>query len=444
MRKWEIEYEKYKSGEKNEEFEALKKKIDEKQATAEEVKEYKRMERIFGYMPNVENLKAAIEVLETNLDILKDEWNTREAQAKEVKNAKDKKRKLENKISDIEAKLAIAEQEVKNSDRDDEDFYDKIEARDKLEDELKGVKDEIKINEEKMPKSNHPELANMDKRQLRKEIFKTSAQIGKCHFAARLFMEGRSKQNINIKVNKEWKDRKFTAKSPLPKSRKEIAEEKKEQKKEEPEEDKQIEEEPDKKAEKLEQSEEELKEKVDDEEKEIDYDEEDKTKEEATNLPMNSEGSIRNKVQKEHVFLVLLTKIPFLKKYAENKLQKFVDEEKDKTIILNREPKGEEKPENVDKAKTTSEEFRAKYSMIDYDVMDIAEKGLAGIEKEKQNKLEEEKRQRMEQARETLKQNREKTMKEEEKYGKGYADQSRILHEHLEKTMKEKNDGDER
>ena len=85
-RKWEKKYEEYKSAEKKAEFEKLKQRIEDpdqvRQVSREDTKKYEKMKRIYDYLPQVENLKEAIDVLGQRFQLLKDEEASRAELAK--------------------------------------------------------------------------------------------------------------------------------------------------------------------------------------------------------------------------------------------------------------------------------------------------------------------------------------------------------------------------
>ena len=203
-RKWEQLYEYYTIGEAEERKEYLQTRIDEKQAKPEEIKEFNKIERVQGYLPEVENLKEGIEALENNLDVLKDEWNKRKEIQKNNRKINKEQRKLEEKAAEIEAKLADAIKEAEAANENDSDYYDKVFKRQELESELTDVRGNIQnLEEQKMDNSSlDSQFSGMDRKELKAEIQKTSGLINRCHLAAECFMNGQSKQSISIQLNK--------------------------------------------------------------------------------------------------------------------------------------------------------------------------------------------------------------------------------------------------
>ena len=74
-KRWELEYEKYESGEKQGRYEELRRKVDQKVANAQEYKEFDKMSKVMRNLPKVKNIMEYREKLEENLEMLKDEYN---------------------------------------------------------------------------------------------------------------------------------------------------------------------------------------------------------------------------------------------------------------------------------------------------------------------------------------------------------------------------------
>lgn len=225
-RKWEQLYEYYESTEAQERMAELKSKREDGQATPEEISEYNKMRKIIGYLPEVENLKVAIDALENNLEILKEEYNAREEAEKEIKEHKDSLRKKEKEADKLEKEIDKLRTKAENLHEvaENDKYWNAIFEVQSKEEDLLRLNNEIKEHKEKkMPESVsiHDELSGLSKEDLRKEIFKTAGQINKCNLAARCMLEGQSKHDINLKVNKNWVNRKLTSKTPLPLTRKE-------------------------------------------------------------------------------------------------------------------------------------------------------------------------------------------------------------------------------
>ena len=252
MRKWEKAYEYYKSSEAKTKYNELKEKVDNKKAKQEELKEYNKMTKIFENLPKVENIKEYMEKLDKNLEILKKEYNLREDEEKSNNQIK----KLENESSKLDIAIQKQQEECEkiradqkqiqynintlvesNVDgKNDAQINDLRVQKKKLESNyeknLLSIQDkEDKIRDNKAKKEDiredwktkvgSPELVKYNKKQLRKECFETAGMINKCNVVARHLMEGFSRESIEMKLAKDWKDRKFTSKDPLPLTRKE-------------------------------------------------------------------------------------------------------------------------------------------------------------------------------------------------------------------------------
>ena len=95
-------------------------------------------------------------------------------------------------------------------------------------------------------------------------------------------------------------------------------------------------------------------------------------------------NGIREKIMKAHPWLRRFSKLPFgLGKRAESKLAEYVEQEKERLEKLDEALTGEKGDTEAKTEMTKTEEFRSKYAVANYDVMDIAEKGISGIEAEK-------------------------------------------------------------
>lgn len=335
-RKWEKKYQEYNSEEMKKKFDELKKKVDDKQASQEELREYNKMKRIYGYLPQVENLKEAIDVLGQRLQLLKDEEASRAELAK---------------IEKLEAEIEEQRQQYMN---DDEQNFDKlVELQDK----------QIKLNDMRLSaekKSRDPEISQMSAEELKNEILVTKGQISKCHLAARCFMEGYSRESIDLKVNKEWKNKRFTSKEPLTPKKDTSKEGSKVSDKDEPAVDLQ-------KTTVIKKGMIPAAESV-----------------RSGETALSDINGIREKIMKAHPWLRRFSKLPFgLGKRAESKLAEYVEQETERLEKLDEALTGEKGDTEAKTEMTQTEEFRAKYAVANYDVMDIAEKGISGIEAEK-------------------------------------------------------------
>ena len=453
MRKWEQLYDYYKSDKAKERIDFLKSKIDEKQATPDEVKEYNKMKKVVGYLPEVENLIEGIKALEDNLEILKEEFYAREDEAKSKRKAsslenkaskleteietdrkaaqkilEDIKDKIQKEINDRQVKIESLEKDNGDGKHDDEiaklqeeqeglreqkksekDRYDKaVFAIQEKEEKLRGY-EEIKESVEQK-EAKHPELANLSKTQLRKEIFKTAGQISRCNFAARCFMQGYSRQTIDLKVNREWKNRTFTAKDPLPLTRKEREQKKGEKAAEKTNDSPKV-------IEKIEEKKNDIQteSKKDDDKQQSDatskiqleatrviqegfkplvenIKSKSKSNDDYSNDPTKTQALIDiEQIKSEHPILSRLSRVPGLGRIATRRLNKIIEQaykEKRAEVKAQVEAQAETQVEAKTAEQEEQTQFKSKRSefikgLSDYNVMDIAEKGVNGIESER-------------------------------------------------------------
>lgn len=230
MRKWEEKYESYKNGEMKQRFEELKKKSDNKEISIEEYKELQKMTKIMDNLPKVENLMEYINQLDNNLVLLKSEYGARN----EVDNAKDNASKLDQEIQknmnrqmEIKEKIKEINGNMKNLSEDEKQGAEKEKAT--LKKEYLDLQKAAKNNNEKyigvtskldnIQKNN--ELKKYGKEEMREECFKIASKISKSNMVANNLMNGYSRESIQINLD-NWKDRKFTAKTPLPLTRREM------------------------------------------------------------------------------------------------------------------------------------------------------------------------------------------------------------------------------
>ena len=393
--RWENLYEYYKSNNAQERMEFLKNKIDKEQATPEEEKEYKKMKRVEGYLPLVDNLRDAIDALDSNLEMLKEEYNNREENAT-IERIEKEAAKLE---KEIEEKRAEAEKLHEVAENDD--YWDKIFEVQNMEDTLGTLKEELSETQKK--ESKYPELAGLSQEELRKEIFKTSGQISRCNLAAELYMRGESQETIKFAVKKYNKKQKFTVKDSLPLTREEL-----EQKQEESREDdvtntgetKKIEEPVTKK---------------------LDSRAGRKIVQDPIGVIHGADESRQllniEEIRAKHGILSRLAKIPLLGKIAERRLNTLVEKEY-------KELKEEFKRSHIEAEHTeanqpeqskieSSKEKRAKFieSLSEYDVTAIAEKGIDKLDEER-------KREKLIDAKERA------VLRQNEKFGDNYSQRS--------------------
>lgn len=381
-RKWEQLYEYYKSDNANERMKYLKFRVDEEQAVPEEKEEYDKMQRVIAYLPEIENLREAIEALETNLEILKEEYANREENLI-IEKTENKVASLE---KEIEEKRAEAEELHKNAE--DDEYWKKIFEVQDMEAALGMLKNELRETEK--TKSKYPELNKLSNKDLRKEIFNTAGQISKCHVAAELYMRGESKETISFAIKRDNKFKRYTAKEPLPLTRKEM-----EQRKNERESSENIVENTNNASiETVAQETNNVEPIYSDPVIEPIRDEDNILDEGQTQSLINFE-----QIRSNHRILSALAKVPLIGRLAENRLNKIVEKEYRNIREQLREENqgintggGLQKPEQTQTEQEleatrvlSTRERRSKFikDLSKYDVTDIAEKGINVLEKQR-------------------------------------------------------------
>lgn len=237
-RNWEIQYEKYKTSEMKTKFEELKDKFERKTITKEENAEYQKMKKVMGNVPKVDNIKEYMDKLESDLTALKEEYRARKQEEQEAQGEisyenldkeinqnleeQDKllaKRKENNKqIAQSTDKEEIARLKAENADIDQELSKLKFQA-------AQNNKAFIETQEKNAQKATAPKLtkaylAKYSDEDLRTKCFEISTMLSKCNMIASNLMKGLSIDAIQVKLE-GWKDRKFTSKDSLPLTRKE-------------------------------------------------------------------------------------------------------------------------------------------------------------------------------------------------------------------------------
>lgn len=237
-RNWEIQYEKYKTSEMKTKFEELKDKFERKTITKEENAEYQKMKKVMGNVPKVDNIKEYMDKLESDLTALKEEYRARKQEEQEAQGEisyenldkeinqnleeQDKllaKRKENNKqIAQSTDKEEIARLKAENADIDQELSKLKFQA-------AQNNKAFIETQEKNAQKATAPKLtkaylAKYSDEDLRTKCFEISTMLSKCNMIASNLMKGLSIDAIQVKLE-GWKERKFTSKDSLPLTRKE-------------------------------------------------------------------------------------------------------------------------------------------------------------------------------------------------------------------------------
>ncbi len=237
-RKWEKEFEKYKTINIDEEI----KKLEEKRSGAKEnldkatdEKSYKdaRRELREETKPTEEKIEKLKKIKE-NLPKVEKVIKTKEGLTKKLEKLVEEKRKFDRtkelgkQEKELEQEAAKLDQEMeKLTDRRNQ-IYDAMktaspEEKAKLEEELKQNEEASKQNKAKYD-SNREKFSNnqnelqsalqspLAKRDFDKEIETTKTMISKCNFMGNKLMQGKSMDDITVDL-KNWKDRKLADKS---------------------------------------------------------------------------------------------------------------------------------------------------------------------------------------------------------------------------------------
>ena len=235
-RNWEIQYEKYKDSATQSRLDELKDKFESKTITREENDEYQGMKKIMENLPKVDNVKEYMDKLESDLAILKEEYEAR-------KQGEQNEIDLANLDKEIDANLKrqdeiIAkkkENKKKIEQSKDSDEIERLQKEnDDIDEELAKLKFQAGENNKKFAKLHDSDsqnqagaqmstkryLARFTNEDLRVKCFEISTMLSKCNMVASNLMKGLSIDSIQVKLE-GWKDRKFTSKDPLPLTRKE-------------------------------------------------------------------------------------------------------------------------------------------------------------------------------------------------------------------------------
>lgn len=232
MKNWEEVYNKYENGEMKQRYNELRAKFtSQKNRTMEDFNELKKMEKIMGNLPKVKNIINYQEKLDEELTILKEEYNARMAQEAKSADIEDVRRKFEyskEAIAKAEAEIddiVMQINEAKNRDEIGALKEKRDEALKKLG-ELNTENAEIKTKleeSEKTKPSLNKSLEKYTTEELREKCFKISSEVSKSNVVAGFLMEGANRDSIALKIE-GWKDRNYTSKTKLPLTRKERAE----------------------------------------------------------------------------------------------------------------------------------------------------------------------------------------------------------------------------
>lgn len=187
-------------------------------------------------LPKVDNVKEYMDKLESDLAILKEEYEAR-------KQGEQNEIDLANLDKEIDANLKrqdeiIAkkkENKKKIEQSKDSDEIERLQKEnDDIDEELAKLKFQAGENNKKFAKLHDSDsqnqagaqmstkryLARFTNEDLRVKCFEISTMLSKCNMVASNLMKGLSIDSIQVKLE-GWKDRKFTSKDPLPLTRKE-------------------------------------------------------------------------------------------------------------------------------------------------------------------------------------------------------------------------------
>lgn len=410
MKNWEEVYESYKNGDMKEHYEQLQEKLNAKTLNAEEYKEYQKMTKVMGNLPKVENIMTYRDKLESDFEILKEEYvNSRDLEEKLDKEDKNLNKSIEKNLQKretiLEEKKSInkrvheIDEQLKNeketlTDEEKEKLQkekDNLNTKKvRLDTKLSDLSKEVDENNKEFSKNvktannieKREELKGLTKAQIRSKCFKTASLISKCNFVAGKLLEGQSRESLEIAL-KDWKDRKFTAKTPIPLTRKE-------RKKEETVKEKLIEEKPieEKPIEEQSTKREQVDERLSFEEpRDEEYNDEDEGLVEVSEFEKRF-PRISRFLPKFFKKSKLATSIANLNK------DKHEDKEEEKDKVEKPENKENENKENTKQNLEDKKQKFRDYVKYDIDILEVADKGIDQIDAERRKqKLENAKKQ---------------------------------------------------
>lgn len=364
MRNWERKYEQLKNGEFDEKIDELKKKVEDRTASREELDEYEKLSKSKNNLKQVENVIEYRDSIKEKLKDIKNEITARESLVKANKDSV----KIEIEMKQIQKELEIVEKQLRDPQLDKEEKEKLTDRRTELISQRDKNNDKYMENQELLGKALNRDgkLKDCKDQDLEKLSLEASSRISKCNMVANSLINGLSWDSIDLKLdnwNKKYTDKNHKLKSKF--------------------------------------------EKIKTKDEGIEPDKKDKDMED---IISDSEGEKLKKneeVKRQKKENSFENRHPRLAKIG-NWFKKIFKKEK----ML---PEGTE-PEKVKLEETKPEEKQEK-SFKEY-IKDIAEKGMDGIKKE-------EKAARQEEAKKKLEEMRAANRKtEEEKFGKEYAKQS--------------------
>lgn len=197
----------YKYGDKFKRINELKEKRENETITQEEFKELKSMERIEANIPKVSNILVFKQKLISDKNKLKDELKRRE----DLESATKETEELEAELEKILNEKTEIEKQLKNPEL-------KEDERLKLEEKNKEIiakrtenNEKFKANQDKFKNTNvDEELSKMFKEDIENQMYETSSKISKCNMIVNNLMKGYSWNSIEVALD-NWKDRKLTS-----------------------------------------------------------------------------------------------------------------------------------------------------------------------------------------------------------------------------------------
>jgi len=225
-KKWELKYEEYSnSTELETKLAELQDKIDNKKASREDLDEHKKLSAIKGNLPKVKNILEFREKLSVEKEEIDAELQRRE----ELKKEDDNCQKLEEEMAELEAAYDDIQKDIKriNGELSAEGLSPEEQKR--LQDEKNGLESKLKDNESKRQENNkkfadsQEKLAkgreNEDKNKfkdvsvedLKNQSTQISMNMSKCNIACNRLMKGYSWQSVEVALDK-FDEQRFIAK----------------------------------------------------------------------------------------------------------------------------------------------------------------------------------------------------------------------------------------
>ena len=229
-KEWELEYNKHISGEYDERYDELSKKIEptikrrkdytrpdegknvrvakvaERHMKKEEYSEYRKLKAIKDNLYKVKNILKAREKIQANLEEVKVEVQRRTR----VKELEKERQELEEEIRTLEERREEISRAKKNPSFKDHD---------KAEEELKTIRDEIKKNNNRYFENQQEfkmaipekitEIMKKSDEELEGDKIELSEQISKCNLVGECLMQGKSWTEIKVRLD-NWE--KYTGK----------------------------------------------------------------------------------------------------------------------------------------------------------------------------------------------------------------------------------------